>query len=231
MTEFQRYAIYHAPRAPGLAKAGAHWLGWDAAAGIACAHPKLDGLPRPLADLTEAPRKYGFHATIKAPFALAAGVSHKDVRAELAGLAQDLAPLDLAGLEVAALGDFLALRPIGDVRALQAMAARVVEALDPFRAPLTPAQRAKRNPDRLNARQCDLLARFGYPYVLEQYQMHMTLSGALSKADRDALLPIAQAYFAPHLTRPHPIADLCLFGEARDGRFHLIHRFTLGATI
>jgi putative phosphonate metabolism protein len=229
MDEFQRFAIYHTPRQPGLAKAGAHWLGWDAAAGIACAQPKFDGLPRPLADLTETPRKYGFHATIKAPFALAAGVSHEDVRTGLAGLAQDLAPLDLAGLEVAALGDFLALRPLGDVSALQAMAARVVAALDPFRAPLTPAQLAKRNPDRLNARQRDLLERFGYPYVFEHYQMHMTLSGALSAADRDALLPIAQAYFTPHLTRPHPIADLCLFGEARDGRFHLIHRFALGA--
>ena len=231
MTEFQRYAIYHTPRDPGLAEAGAHWLGWDAAAGIACAQPKLDGLPRPLADLTEAPRKYGFHATIKAPFALAAGVSHEDVMAGLAGLARDFAPLDLAGLEVAVLGDFLALRPIGDVSALQAMAGRVVEALDPFRAPLTPAQIAKRRPDSLTPRQRDLLARFGYPYVFEQYQMHMTLSGALSAADRATLLPIAQAYFAPHLTRPHPIADLCLFGEARNGRFHLIHRYALGATI
>jgi putative phosphonate metabolism protein len=229
MTEFQRFAIYHAPRDPGLAKAGAQWLGWDAVNGIASPHPTLDALPRPLAELTETPRKYGFHATIKAPFALAAGVTHDDLAAALAGLAQDVAPVDLAGLEVAALGNFLALRPVGDVTALQAMVARVVEGLEGLRAPLTPAQIAKRDPDSLSARQRDLLTRFGYPYVFEQYQMHMTLSGALGEADRATLLPIAQAYFTPHLTRPYPMDDLCLFGEARDGRFHLIHRYALTA--
>jgi len=229
MTEFQRYAIYHAPRDPGLAEAGARWLGWDAAAGVACPHPKIDGLPRSLAELTAAPRRYGFHATIKAPFALAAGGTHDDLKAALASLAQGLAPVALAGLEVAALADFLALRPIGDVAALQGMAARVVEALEPLRAPLTPGQIAKRRPENLSARQRDLLMRFGYPYVFEQYQMHMTLSGALSAPDRAALLPIAQAYFAPHLTRPYLIDDLCLLGETREGRFHLIHRYAFAS--
>ncbi|WP_417807324.1 DUF1045 domain-containing protein [Thioclava sp.] len=227
MTEFQRFAIYHAPREPGLAKAGAQWLGWDAMTGSACTHPALDALPRPLAELTETPRKYGFHATIKAPFALATGVTRDDLTAVLMDLAQALPPVDLAGLEVAALGDFLALRPTGDVTALQAMAGRVVEALEPFRTPLTPEQIAKRNPDKLNTRQRDFLARFGYPYVFEHYQMHMTLSGALSEPDLTALLPIAQTYFMPHLTRPYPIGDICLFGEARSCRFHLIHRYAL----
>ena len=68
--KFDRYAIYFTPQG-SLAEAGAAWLGWDLARGRTVAHPDVAGLD--VAALTETPRKYGLHATIKPPFVLAEG--------------------------------------------------------------------------------------------------------------------------------------------------------------
>src|SRR3954471_4810736 len=75
MTSIPRYAIYYAPT-PGSAlnRFGAGLLGYDAFSGDDVAFP--DGIAQAVPDwhdLTRDPRKYGFHATLKAPFVLAEG--------------------------------------------------------------------------------------------------------------------------------------------------------------
>lgn len=227
MGYYTRYAIYYAPR-DGLMQAGSGWLGWDAATGTDVAQPSLDGLALPMSAITATPRKYGFHATIKAPFRLAEGLTGDDLGEALGALAGHLTPVLVEGLEVARLGDFLALRPVGDVTRLQAMAGEVVERLDRYRAPLSESDLAKRNPNALSPRQRDLLDRYGYPYVFEQFQMHMTLSGRLIPEAAEAVAAVARREFAPYLGVPHLIDTLCLFGEEPEsGRFHLLHRYAL----
>ncbi len=223
MEKMKRYAVYYAPEPGGFATAAATWLGWDPVAGAPLPQPDL-GVD--LAALTEDPRKYGFHGTIKAPFRLAEGLGLQDLRLAIAALAARLAPVEMPGLQFLDMEGFLALVPEGDVTALTDLAAQVVEILDPLRAPLTEAEIARRRPERLSPRQRALLDRYGYPHVMEEFRFHLTLSGRLPQGV--ALLPLAKAHFAPHLPRPFRIADLCLFGEAQDGRFHLLHRYTLG---
>ncbi|HBR36147.1 MAG TPA: phosphonate metabolism protein, partial [Sulfitobacter pontiacus] len=63
---FKRYAIYYTPPPGDFARRGAVWLGWDVQAGEAVAHPDIEGLD--IAKLTQRPRKYGLHGTVKAPF-------------------------------------------------------------------------------------------------------------------------------------------------------------------
>ena len=76
--DFRRYAIYFAPRPRrALARFGAAWLGWDAEAGADRDGPELAGLPRPRAEIVATPRRYGFHATLKAPFRLARGATSR----------------------------------------------------------------------------------------------------------------------------------------------------------
>ncbi|TMV93263.1 DUF1045 domain-containing protein [Thioclava sp. BHET1] len=227
MGYYTRYAIYYAPH-DELMQAGSNWLGWDAAAGAEVAQPELDGMTPPLSQITAAPRRYGFHATIKAPFRLADGLTGDDLGEAMGALAGQLAPVTLDALEVAQLGDFVALRPAGDVTALRALAGTVVERLDRYRAPLSESELAKRDPAALSPRQAELLARFGYPYVFEQFQMHLTLSGPLSRDLAEALSAQARRYFAPYLGAPHVIDTLCLFGEdPQSGHFHLLHRYAL----
>lgn len=223
----KRYAIYFAPRPGPFARAAAHWLGWDPASGQACAQPSLAPLPRPLADMTAAPRRYGFHGTLKPPFRLAGGCDAEGLREALDTLAARLAPVSLPGLRLNLLSRFLALTPEGDTTALNTLAARTVEALEPFRALLTEAEIARRRPALLSPRQRDLLAQFGYPYVMEEFHFHLTLSDALTPDEAAILAPLAETHFAPVLPHPFSVADLCLFGEDGEGRFHLLHRAAL----
>lgn len=227
MDGFRRYAIYYAPRDGAFAGAVASWLGWDPVAGAAVAHPSLDGLPAPVETLTAEPRKYGFHGTIKAPFRLAAGVGRGDLEREVARLAARLAPVVMPGLRVAALKGFVALLPEGDEADLLELGAEIVTRLDPLRAALTGAEVAKRRPERLSARQRALLEQWGYPYVMEEFRFHLTLTGNLEEAQTQAVLAVLEHWLAPVLPRPFVIEDLCLFGEDAVGRFHLLSRHAL----
>lgn len=223
MEQMKRYAVYYAPEAGPFADAAASWLGWDPVSG----HVAQPDYGVDLRSLTADPRKYGFHGTIKPPFRLAAGIDAATVGAAVADLARDLSAVQMTGLQFAAVDGFLALVPVGDTAALVDLAARVVAALDPFRAPLTEAEIARRRPHDLTPRQRELLGKFGYPFVMEEFRFHLTLSGNLTQDQHAALLPLASAHFAPHLPRPFRIDALCLFGEAGDGRFHLVHRYPL----
>lgn len=227
MSEFRRYAIYYAPPAGAFADRVAEWLGWDPVNGCAVAQPGIDGLPRPLAEMTEAPRKYGFHGTIKAPFRLIEGVDEGGLQARVDALASGLKPVVLPGLVLRPLGRFLALVPEGEESELMALAAEVVTRLDDLRAPLTPAEMARRKPERLSSRQRELLTVWGYPYVLEELRFHLTLSDSLPEDAAAALAEVAGRHLADVLPRPFVISDLCLFGEAADGRFHLVSRHAL----
>jgi putative phosphonate metabolism protein len=223
-----RYAIYYAPPAGVLADFAARWLGWDAAAGSARAHAELAGLPLPVAELTAAPRKYGFHGTLKAPFRLADGMGEPSLRSACAWVARRLAPVSLPGLRLARLGGFLALVPEGDAAPLASLAAEVVTALDAFRAPPNVAEIARRKPEKLTEAQGALLARWGYPYVLGEFRFHLTLTGNLPPETAAQVLAVLEPHLAPLLPRPFEVADFCLFGEAEDGKFKLLQRYPLG---
>jgi len=227
MEEFRRYAVYYAPRDGAFADAVASWLGWDPLRGVAVAHPDLAGLPLPLAELTEEPRKYGFHGTIKAPFRLAEGVGFGDLQEEVAALATRLSPVVMPGFRLAALKGFVALLPEGDESDLLELGAEVVTELDPLRAALTGAEVAKRRPERLSARQRALLDQWGYPYVMEEFRFHLTLTGTLDEGQAQAVMAVLEPWLAPVLPRPFVIGDLCLFGEDAAGRFHLLSRHAL----
>lgn len=229
MEKMKRYAVYYAPPAGEFWDHASQWLGWDAARGQAQVPPDLGlaDLGLDPAAITTDPRKYGFHGTLKPPFRLAPGMTPAALHQALADLAAELAPVRLDGLRLASLGGFLALVPEGDTAGLETLAATVVTALDPFRAALTETEIAKRRPDRLTPRQRALLDQYGYPFVLEEFRFHLTLTDRLPADQAGAVAAILSAHVAPVLPQPFVINDLCLFGESGDGRFHLIHRYTL----
>jgi putative phosphonate metabolism protein len=228
MDQMKRYAIYYTPQAGAFAADAAAWLGWDLAGARPVAQPSPD-LPRPLAEVTAVPRKYGFHGTIKPPFRLADGVSFTDLDEAVAGMASGLKPVAFPALQIINLHGFLALVPQGDPAALQALAGEVVRMLDPYRATLTETEIARRRPERLTPRQRDLLATYGYPYVMEELRFHLTLSGPLSDAEVPVVTQAAAQHFAQTLPQPFRLGDLSLCGEDDQGRFHLLHRYALMA--
>ncbi len=224
MDQIKRYAVYYAPRSGAFASRAAEWLGWSAETGKPLPQPQLAGIADPAA-ITQGARRYGFHGTLRAPFRLAEGVTGLHVMEAVATLSRRLAPVVCEGLRLENMQGFLALTPEGCEAALLALGAAVVEATDPVRAPLTEAERARRRPEALSARQRELLDRWGYPHVMEEFHFHLTLTDRLT--DPAPVAAALEAHFAPVLPRPFVIEDLCLFGENTAGRFHLLYRHAL----
>lgn len=224
MDLMKRYAVYYAPPAGEFWDRASQWLGRDAVTGADLVPPDL-GLEA--AALTRDPRRYGFHGTVKPPFRLADGATPDALHEAMADLCASLAPVQMPGLRLANLHGFLALIPEGDTTPLAALAAEVVKRLDGFRAPLTAEEIARRRPERLSLRQRELLYHWGYPYVMEEFRFHLTLTDRLADSLVPQAVAILAAHFSPVLPAPFRIDSLCLFGEGLDGRFHLIHRYPL----
>lgn len=225
--QFVRYAIYYTPPDGPFADFGAQWLGWDITTARTAMHPSLDGLPIPLGQITQTPRRYGFHATLKPPFHLAAEQRIKALCDALVTLTSDQKPVTLDGLQIASMGSFLALVPLGNTTELSEFAARIVHDLDAFRAPLGTKEFARRNHRRLTAAQQRNLTRWGYPHVMDQFRFHMTLTGKLSKSDLRTTKDTLESVLGPLISQPFTICSLTLVGEDDRGMFHQIQRFTL----
>jgi putative phosphonate metabolism protein len=198
MAPFPRYAIYYAPaQGSPLDQFGAELLGYDAWIGAALPFPGdvVESIPD-WRELSDDPRKYGFHATLKAPMALTEGKSEKMLLAACAEFAQAARPIPSFAPVVNSISGFIAVIPGEKSGELQQLAADAVRAFDGFRAPLTAEDRARRNPQRLTPRQVDYLDRWGYPYVMEEFRFHMTLTGRLDETRRDAVLAMLRERFA-----------------------------------
>lgn len=225
MMQFDRYALYHLPGGR-LGEFGAAWLGWDAREGRGVARPDIAGLPGEAADFTRTPARYGFHATLKAPFRLAEGHDRDAVarRAEL--ICDHLAPFALE-LELATDWGFVALRPRRQPAQLLALEQSLVTRLDDLRAAMTPQERDRRRPDTLSDEARAHLDHWGYPYVLELFRYHLTLSGGLDAADAQALSQALQPVLGPMIAEPMVVNSVALMGEDGDGWFHMIREIGL----
>src|SRR5262245_34688500 len=199
-----RYALYWAPDTDSaLAGLGRAWLGRDAEGCAVPPRPALEGFESGrLETLTAEPRRYGLHATLKAPFALAAGSDRAALRAVLATFAAETAAVLLPTLALRRLDRFLALVPSQPCPTLEELAARCVVAFDRFRRPPAPAELARRRAAGPDPAAEAYLLRWGYPYVFDRFRFHVTLTGPLDAAEADRLMPPLAALFAPAIREP-----------------------------
>ncbi|MEC9343897.1 MAG: DUF1045 domain-containing protein [Pseudomonadota bacterium] len=213
-----RYAIYFTPpRDDPLTLAAQAWLGRNAFTGGAVRRPsfaELDG--EFLAAHTSAPRRYGFHATLVAPFHLRAGLDENDLLDHLDRFSASRTAFELA-VEIGRIGPFFAVVPAAGSARLQDFAAGAVEHFAPLRAPLTHADIERRRPDRLTPRQLAYLERWGYPWVMEEFRFHMTLTGALSDDAAARIEPLLRRHFADVLAQPLNLDGVAVFAEAAPG--------------
>ena len=198
------------------------WLGRDPDRNIAVPQPAIPGL----AEATAAPRHYGFHATLRPPMRLA--TNWHAFRATAEGLAQRLQSFELPGLDVAEMGGFLALRATAPCCALHVLADACVDATNPHRLPPDAAELARRRTTPLTSNQEAMLERWGYPYVMEDWRFHMTLTRRLDPAEMAILLPAARRHFAPALTRTRRVEDITIFTQAEQAPFLIADRLALG---
>jgi hypothetical protein len=228
----RRVALYFAPREDHpLWQAGCDWLGRDS---------RLQARLTPWSrDVVSAPWRYGFHATLAAPMALRDLALAADFEVALTRLAAGIACFAMPQLEVAALGNFLALRPrepLGDGHALRELADACVHFADTWRAPLGQAELRRRLGGDLDERQRRQVERHGYAHVFEDWRFHMTLSNSfdppqqLASAAAQALRQAAQDHFSAALAAALVCEDICLFEEAAPGRALVLTRRVALAT-
>ncbi len=225
-----RYALYFAPSENHpLSTAASAWLGRDAFGNNTSATPAVAAISE--ADvhaLTADPRRYGFHATLKAPFALADGKSEAELLAAIEAFAADTSAFDIPRLVLGQLGRFFALVPATVYPELQQFAGSVVETFEPFRAPLSEADIARRKPDSLDEAHRGNLLRWGYPYVFDQFRFHMTLTAQVPPEQSPAMKAELESRFAAFTDRPLTIDALALFVEPERGAdFTVYRRFAL----
>ncbi|MEL0143355.1 MAG: DUF1045 domain-containing protein, partial [Alphaproteobacteria bacterium] len=88
----------------------------------------------------------------------------------------------------------------------------------------------RRRAHGLTERQDANLTRWGYPYVMEDFQFHLTLTDQLDPETLDRALPILTDATAALTGTPVRIASLALYHEPRPGKdFRLVERFPFGA--
>jgi hypothetical protein len=181
--------------------------------------------------VTAAPRRYGWHATLKAPFTLAPGADVAQLRAALQTIAASTRSFEMSRLKVALLDDFLALVPTPHSAEANAVAARCVMELHPLAALLSATELQRRRQAPLSPAQDALLMRWGYPFVLDEFQLHCSLTGSLKHLNSQQvhnLQQAAQDWFGK--LPPCNFESLALFAEPTQGAdFVLQEHFRLAA--
>jgi putative phosphonate metabolism protein len=221
-----RAAVYWAPEITDpLHALGSQWLGRDAETGATLPQPDINGI----AEVTADARGYGLHATLKPPFRLARPWSALCEAVE--ELAASLRPFALPPLAVRNLKGFLALRETAHCPPLHALADACVTELDAFRAPPDDAELARRRRAGLTAAQEANLVRHGYPYVLGEWEFHVTLTRRLDDAARADWQARIEAHLGTVAAVPRLVTELCLFTQASPGApFLVAERFPLKGT-
>ena len=181
-----------------------------------------------LKDATLEPARYGFHATLKAPFTMNSDMKRVELGDAVALLAAQMEMVTIPRLALRDIDGFLALVPDEAIAALSVLAEFCVCAVDTFRTPANEAELKQRRAANLTPRQEFLLMRWGYPYVLDEFRFHMTLTRRLLPGEKPALHAAASEHFAAVLGQPLDVDALTVFAETRfDRTFVAEERFLL----
>ncbi|MGY6710615.1 MAG: DUF1045 domain-containing protein [Rhizobiaceae bacterium] len=220
-----RYAIYFTPaREAPLGRVAADWLGRCVYGGAVRPRRVVEGFSEgELAFHTASARRYGFHATLKAPFRLASDTTEDQLVDALDAFCATREPVLVPRAVLTQMAGFFALVPSEPHGPLNQLAADVVRAFEPFRAPLTETEIARRNPDALSPAQLRNLHGWGYPYIFDEFRFHMTLTGRASPADSPRLSRAIGSAFGGLLDAPLAVDTLALFVEPEPGAPFVVH--------
>lgn len=175
------------------------------------------------------PRRYGWHATLKAPFTLAPGITMGALHRAMLALCALHKSFVMPALKVQRIGNFLALVPAQASPEIQSVADACVMGLHPLVQALQPFELQRRRCRVLTVEEEKMLQQWGYPHVLAQFQFHMSLTGPLTEVSDEAVhLLIEQAQASFDGMPPSRFDGVTLVGEPVAGAaFSLIHRYAL----
>ncbi|MES2169227.1 MAG: DUF1045 domain-containing protein [Actinomycetota bacterium] len=173
---------------------------------------------------TVSARRYGYHATLKAPFRLHHGLSiDDDLVPAVAEFAAARRAVTVPAADIRSIGSFWAIMPGAPAPELHALSDQVVSEFDRFRARPSDAEIARRHPELLTERQRELLERWGYPYVFDEFRFHITLTDELPERKLESVGADLRAEFAAYLGADLPVSALVVFVEPEPGAEFFVH--------
>ena len=210
---------------------GRDWLGYDLDKSLTLCPELPPTIPRERwIEVTSAPRRYGFHATLKPPFRLAEHQTPDRLMQSLHTFASRHRAFNCPSLVLAQLGGFLAFVLSESCPGLEELSADCVRDFDSFRQPITAAELSSRRNESMTDRELINLEQWGYPYVLDTWKFHMTLTCSLSAEQRHVFYTHLTERCAAVCEAPLSVSSICLLQEPRAGsQFQLVKRFPLAA--
>src|SRR5262249_37307931 len=136
----------------------------------------------------EEPRRYGFHATLKAPFHLSRACTEEQLIGAVYGFAELGHSVPTIAPIIRMLSGFAAIVPARHEAAIVELATKCTTVFDGFRAPMSPQERARRLALGLKQSQIQNLERWGYPFLFSDFRFHMTLTGKIRSNRCDEIL-------------------------------------------
>jgi len=223
-----RYAIYYAPE-PGspLDVFGRNWFN-EETNGNPAAIARLN--PKRLEELSASTTRYGFHGTLKPPFGLNPATTVESLLNAARVFARSLSPVELPPLELATIGKFIALTPSVQSASLEKLSAACVRAFEAFRVPLSDEQLESYKLNKLTVHQEQMLEHWGYPYVMEEFRFHISITDRIDDPhEREEIIDALEKLATPILNKPIPIRELTVFRQsAMDQPMEPIERIPFG---
>jgi len=236
MTNYKRVAIYFLPKKnSSLENFGKNLLGRDInkKKKISLTRRQKYFINRgftyfdELKDYCEQPAKYGFHATLKAPFRLKRNVKTKNFYDVISHIAAQHSRFKIKGLKIAYSKKFTFITSRKPNKLLINLENDLVKHLDTFRAELNKTEIKKRIPDSLTFKQNKYLKEWGYPFVFDQFKFHMTLMNQNNnKLSNKQKLELEKLIYKIS-NNVIEFNEISLLGENKNGHFEEIKRFKL----
>ena len=237
--EFERYAVYWVPkRSDALARFGVSWTGWCAEQGEPRARGEFRGVSINIPVVTRQIWRHGFHAVIKAPFHLGPGRSRFSVEHALWGLIEESVSFRLPRLRLAVVGGRVALVPRQNCSALDALVARIGDAMAPLDGAQANgfAEAPAPAPDGVAVGITggiageDIESLVQFPAV-DAHRFHMPLTDQLALEMAFEVMEELRPLLTPMLDEPRRLHDVALMGDPGEGRpLRVLERYDLRDT-
>ncbi len=90
-----------------------------------------------------------------------------------------------------------------------------MRAFEGYRVPLTEDQVVSYKLNRLTVHQEQMLEHWGYPYVMEEFRFHISVTDRIENlAERKEVMKALEIFATPVLGKPIMVGDIVVFGQA-----------------
>ena len=236
MKKYSRYAIYYAPpKESSLEEFGRYWFGWDPLNAKLINNKQrinyLNGFGiKNLKNIDKnvlIAKKYGFHGTLIPPFKLNKNYSTNLLFKKTEDIAKKFKKFKFYKFKLKKMNNFYAFVQNKKNNNINKLSNRLVRELFKFRSPLTKKEIDRRNPSKLSKLQLNILYKWGYPYLMSEFNFHMTLASEVTGNKLYLELKKIERNKEIILNEINNFDKIYIFGENQKGMFENLENFSL----